>query len=69
MLEAEDAPAAYAGAPFDEVDASAALVTVGREVRVTKEFEYAHRGSSEQPADAERRQAVATVAFRGNAHT
>lgn len=39
VREAEDASTAHAGTPFQDVDASAALIAVGCQVRITEEAE------------------------------
>lgn len=50
MLEAEDAPATHAGAALEQVDAPAALIAIGCQLRVAKDAEFRHNGSEERSA-------------------
>ena len=42
MGEAKDPAAAYAGAALEQVDAAAALIAVGRQLRIPEDAEFRH---------------------------
>jgi hypothetical protein len=52
MREAQDPAAAYAGAAFQQVHASAALVTIGCQLGVAEDAEFRH-GRRDAPPSAD----------------